>query len=257
VFPFRGSVIRHPSSLHWLPWATVRQLPRYYRGAPTSCRPSRVVSFPHSAVPRTAALRQAAGSCCWPAPHRYCAGASILCLRALSWKRQDLPGSSATPLPNMLCSSTPADRVRQATCDALDVAFRALHDVGSASRPLSRLHHTACSLAVYASQLGLLRSTPRKTRFPLTATPGGTGLSPVGLLQEVSTLRFNSHRFLLLQAFPGARSAGPTNGRESAAAKSWAAPRSANWFHAFLPNDGDRRAKGTSEFAGAFHILCV
>jgi len=101
----------------------------------------------------------------------------------------------------MPCSSTPADRLRQATDDAPDIAFPALHDVGSAFRPLSRLNHTACSLAVYASQLGLLRQTPRKTRFPLTATLGGTGLSPARLLQEVSTLRFRSHRLLLLKAF--------------------------------------------------------
>ena len=49
-----------------------------------------------------------------PAPRRYCAGASILCPRPLSWRRLDLPGSLATPLPNMPCSSTPADRSRQA-----------------------------------------------------------------------------------------------------------------------------------------------
>jgi hypothetical protein len=32
-----------------------------------------------------------------------------------SWRRRDLPGSSATPLANMLCSSTPADRMHQAS----------------------------------------------------------------------------------------------------------------------------------------------
>ena len=42
--------------------------------------------------------------------------------------------------------------------------------------------------------------TPRKTRFPLAANLGGAGLSPAGFLQEVSTLCFNSHRFLLLEA---------------------------------------------------------
>src|SRR5215213_11949229 len=42
--------------------------------------------------------------------------------------------------------------------DALSVAFRSVDDVGSAIGHLSRLNHTACSLAVYASQLGLLRS---------------------------------------------------------------------------------------------------
>ena len=76
----------------------------------------------------------------------------------------------------------------------------------SALRQLSRLHHPACTLAVYASQLGLLRQTPRKTRFPLTATLGGRGLSPLGLQQEVSTLfcSFTSHRFFLIGTYPGA-----------------------------------------------------
>jgi hypothetical protein len=43
--------------------------------------------------------------------------------------------------------------------------------------------------------------TPRKTRFPLAANLDGAGLSPAGLLQEASTLCFNSHRFPLLVAF--------------------------------------------------------
>jgi hypothetical protein len=70
-------------------------------------------------------------------------------------------------------------------CDVPDVAFRAVDGGGSAFGHLSRLNHTACSLAVYASRLGLLRSTPRKTRFPLAAILDGAGLSPVGLHQEV------------------------------------------------------------------------
>jgi hypothetical protein len=49
--------------------------------------------------------------------------------------------------------------------------------------------------------------TPRKTRFPLVANLVGTGLSPAGLHQEVSTCVFNSHRFPLLEAFPGAPTA--------------------------------------------------
>jgi hypothetical protein len=63
------------------------------------------------------------------------------------------------------------------------------------------------SITQPARSLSTLRSsdysdrTPRKTRFPLAANLDGAGLSPAGLLQEVSTLCFNSHRFPLLVAF--------------------------------------------------------
>lgn len=63
------------------------------------------------------------------------------------------------------------------------------------------------SITQPARSLSTLRSsdysdrTPRKTRFPPAANLIGTGLSPAGLLQEVSTLCFNSHRFPLLEAF--------------------------------------------------------
>ena len=77
--------------------------------------------------------------------------------------------------------------------DAPNIAFPTVDSVGSAFWHLSRLNHTACSLAVYASQLGLLRSTPRKTRYPLTATPGGAGFEPAGLLSKVSLRNVTSH----------------------------------------------------------------
>src|SRR5262245_2511795 len=41
-----GSMIRRLASLPWLRPGTVRQLPRYYQGAMTSCRPSRRTSLP-------------------------------------------------------------------------------------------------------------------------------------------------------------------------------------------------------------------
>src|SRR5207244_11332486 len=123
------------------------------------------------------------------------AGASILCLRLTLVETAGSPRFLGNPFANMLCSPTPADCMHQAPCDARDVAFRAADDVGSAFSHVSRLNHTACSLAVYASQLGLLRSTPRKTRFPLAANLGGAGLSPAGLLQEGSTTCFNSPLF--------------------------------------------------------------
>ena len=78
--------------------------------------------------------------------------------------------------------------VRLTTSAPHSVTFR-----GSITRPVRSLSTLRSS--DYSDR------TPRKTRFPLAANLGGAGLSPAGLLQEVSTLCFNSHRFLLLEAF--------------------------------------------------------
>src|SRR5205823_8673682 len=81
-------------------------------------------------------------------------------------------------------------------CLPLQLTASAPHSVtfrGSITRPVRSLSTLRSS--DYSDR------TPRKTRFPLAATLGGAGLSPAGLLQEVSTLCFNSHRFLLLGAF--------------------------------------------------------
>jgi hypothetical protein len=132
--------------------------------------PPRSLSFAR-AVPRTAARREAAGSCCCrlllgtaPVPQ---SSAFV----SLSWRRRDLPGSSATPL-----RTCPALRPRRTGCakatnDAPDVAFRAVDGVGSAFSHLSRLNHTACSLAVYASQLGSLRSNTTQDSLPTGGQP--------------------------------------------------------------------------------------
>ena len=75
--------------------------------------PPRSLSFAR-AVPRTAARREAAGSCCLPAPRRN----SRRCLNPLpSTPLVETTGSPrflGNPSANMLCSSTPADRIRQA-----------------------------------------------------------------------------------------------------------------------------------------------
>ena len=99
------------------------------------------------------------------------AGASILCLRLTLVETTGSPRFLGNPFANMLCSPTPADRMHQAPCDARDVAFRAADDVGSAFSHVSRLNHTACSLAVYASQLGLLRSNTTQDSLPAGGQP--------------------------------------------------------------------------------------
>ena len=131
------------------------------------------------------------------------------------------PRFLGNPFANMPCSSTPADRMHQAAGDArryclpLQLTASAPRSVtfrGSITQPvrsLSTLRSSDCS-----------DRTPRKTRFPLAANLGGTGLSPAGLRQEVSTLCFNSHRFLLLEALPGAPASVPRGGRHGWPARS-------------------------------------
>jgi len=206
MFPFNSSVTRRLASLHRIARGSLLRLPQYYQGAPTSHRPFRLALF--RSPGGTTDCRSSSGSgelLLTGSSSELHAGASILCLDSHSWRRRDLPGSSATPLANMLCSPTPADRMHQASCDARDIlpsvrlTTSAPHSVtfrGSITQPvrsLSTLRGSDCS-----------DRTPRKTRFPLAANLGGSGLSPAGLLQEVSTLCFNSHRFLLLVAFPAA-----------------------------------------------------
>lgn len=158
MFPFSDSATRHPSSLHRLPRGSVRRLHGYYRGAPTSCRPSQRISFPscscYHGLPSLARQRGVAVSGSSSELRR--------CLNPLpSISLVETTGSPrflGNPFANMLGSSTPADRMHQAPLRCT----RCCLPRGSRRRLrgdlLSRLHRRACSLAVYASQLGLLRS---------------------------------------------------------------------------------------------------
>ena len=172
VFPSDDSVIRHSASLHWLPRATVRQLHRYYQSAPTSLRPSRPAPFRslgrYHALLLVARQRGVAvsgpSSVLTPVPQSSA-------FDSLSWRRRVLPGSSATPL-----RTCPALRPRRTGCakatnDSPDIAFRSVDGVGSTISHISRLDHTACSLAVYASQLGLLRSNTTQDSLPTGSQP--------------------------------------------------------------------------------------
>jgi len=90
-----------------------------------------------------------------------------------------------------------------------DVAFRSENDVGSTSSFISGLNHAACRPPVYASQPGSPQgyATLGSGGWLILA---GSGLSPAGLLQEVSILSFIlSSDFPLLQALPGALAVDP------------------------------------------------
>lgn len=64
------------------------------------------------------------------------------------WASQ-VPGESCAYMP---CWTTPAGRCAPGHCGATHAAFRRLENVGSRDAVISGLNHTACTLAVYASQ---------------------------------------------------------------------------------------------------------
>jgi hypothetical protein len=196
MFPFSSSLTRRLASLHRIARGSLLRLHRYHQDVPTSHRPSRSThsSFVrrYHALLRHVRKRGVAVDRLLVGTH---AGASILFLRPRSWRPAGSPRFLGSPFANMLCSSTPADRTRQALTTRPILPSRSFDPVGSAISHISRLNHTACSLAVYASWLGLLRSTPRKTRYPLAANLGRAGLEPAGLHSKVSLSNVTSHHF--------------------------------------------------------------
>ena len=210
MFPFNSSVTRRLPSFHRIARDSLLRLLRYYEGAPTSHRPFRLALFrspggtTHCCSPRGSGELLLAGS-----SSVLRAGASILCLRLTLVETVGSPRFPGNPFANMPRSSTPADRMHQALCDARDVAFRAADDVGSAFSHVSRLNHTACSLAVYASQLGLLRSNTTQDSLPAGGQPwrGRTLTCWVALGGFHSVLQLTS--FPPPRSFPGAPASVP------------------------------------------------
>ncbi len=79
--------------------------------------------------------------------------------------------------------------------DALGVAFRSVDDVGSTISHISRFNHTACSLAVYASRLGLLRSHHARLASRWRPTLAGPDLNPLGCFRRFLFRNVISHYF--------------------------------------------------------------
>src|SRR5215212_9464671 len=104
----------------------------------------------------------------------------------------------------MLCSSTPADRMRPATATHSMLPSVQLTTSAPRSSPFEAQSHSLFARCLrFAARITPI--TPRKTRFPLTANLGGAGLQPVGLLSKVSLCNVTSHHFdPLRQALPGA-----------------------------------------------------
>ena len=202
AFPLNDSVIRHSASLHWLPRAAVRQLPRYYQSAPTSHRPSRIALF--RSLSGTTDCRSSRGGGELP----LAGSSSVLtpvpqssAFDAHSWRRWDLPGSSATPL-----RTCPALRPRrtghvrpvktypmlpsaQLTASApRSVTFRG--SITQPARLLSTLRGSDCSDRHRAR----LATQWRPTLL-------GQDSHPLGCIRRFPRCVFNSHRFPLLEAF--------------------------------------------------------
>ena len=118
----------------------------------------------------------------WPGV--YCAGCPF---PAGNVETTGLPRFLGNPGVNMPCSSTPTGPAGPGQFSPTDAAFRSRNGVGSRDdKILSGLNHTACSLAVYASQPGSLPDHARLASGCWPALPGGIDY-PLG-----STARFSS-----------------------------------------------------------------
>jgi len=94
----------------------------------------------------------------------------------------------------MPCSfPTPVGSITPGRFRLIDTAFRSLNNVGSHKMQLSRLSHTACTLAVYASQHRLPHDYARLASGCWPALPGGVGY-PQGSIE-----RF---QFFITSSFP-------------------------------------------------------
>jgi len=205
MFPISSSLTRRLASLHRIARGSLLRLPRYLQGVPTSCRPSRPTHF----------------SFVW----RYHALLRIMRKRGVAVCRllvgtAPVPQSSsfATLVETSRISQVPGQPLREHALlfdpgglnasghyDALSVAFRPVDDVGSAIGHLSRLNHTACSLAVYASRLGLLRSHHARLASRWRPTLAGQDLNLLGCFRRfLSVMSLHITSIPLRQALPGA-----------------------------------------------------
>ena len=161
----------------------------------------------------------------FPAPYRNCAGASVLFLRPRSWRQDRISQVPGQPLREHALLFDPGGPDASGHCDTSDVAFRAVDDVGSAIGHISRLNHTACSLAVYASRLGLLRSHHARLASRWRPTLAGQDSNLLDCFRRfLSVMSLHITSIPLRQASPGAPTA-VTPSRWRAGSSSAAGPR--------------------------------
>ena len=197
VFPFDGSITRHPLSSTGSPQGRIPLLHGYYgmlrlpTALPDALRCLRLPVPPATDASLPSAVRGA------PTGRGLRSRSAFPHAALLEWRRPGLSSSWRTPA-YVPCSQTPAGPSRQAI-RRVGAAFRFSHSVGSRDSVLSRLNHTARTPAVYASQDGSLRHHARLA----------SGCRPHFAGQDASSCRvptkgFNhvsQHRIPLSQAF--------------------------------------------------------
>ena len=153
--------------------------------------------------------REAAGSRRLPAPLRYFTPVpQSSAFDSHSWRPAGSPRFLGNPSREHALLFDPGGPDASGHCDTPDIAFRAPDGVGSAIGHISRLNHTAYSLAVYASRLGLLRFEHRaRLASHWRPTLLGQDSHLLGCIRRFPLCVFHSHRFPLLEAFPGAPTA--------------------------------------------------
>jgi hypothetical protein len=191
--PSAHSVIQHSASLRGRQFASFTgTISRVLRRPAVRPAP---LSFVRSGGTTDRRSSRDSGELLFPAPHRNCAGASIVCLQLTLVETAGSPRFRGNPLrtgaalrlgrldaPRPLTTHQMLLSVRLTASAPHSVTFR-----GLITQPVRSLSTLRSSDPLYR--------TPRKTRFRLAANLDGTGLSPAGLLKEVSTLCFNSQRF--------------------------------------------------------------
>jgi len=196
VFLKNSSMIRRLAFLHWLQLGAVRQLPRYYQDAMTSCRPSRRTSFPSFGGTSVALVVFAPRRT--SAPSRPGVSNPVSPSGMSPRRRQDLASSWGTSIVRLHMFQSDAGRTActrpySAATWPLVIERQRLPRLG-----LSTLNSMAFGLAVYASPGSL---PPHDARLASSCWSGSTGreFHPQG-----SDERFQIcflHLILLSQAF--------------------------------------------------------
>ena len=164
-------MIRCLAFLHWLRPGTVRQLPRYYQGTMTSCRPSRRASFP--------SLGGTLGALALFAPRRTSTPPRPGVVHPVSpagnlpRRRQDLPSSWGTPIVRLHMFFDSGRTAGTRPLASTQRGPRIENNEGSLQLSISELNSMAFGLAVYASQDWLPSTTQDSLPAAGQALPDG------------------------------------------------------------------------------------
>src|SRR3990172_8270313 len=219
VFPLNGSMTRRPASLHRVSPGGIPRLPRYYQGAATPGRPSRLASFSFARRYHAAACGSLPRTTNGKRPRT----------RRLVWLalgRFVVVETAGPPTflgnPSCLC---PVLRPRR------DDAYQAIRYAHAAPAESTTKAPAFGSFEAQSHGLGTrclrfagrITPPPRKTRFRLPARLYRTGLIPAGFQSKVSELSITSRpplpsfvaqRFLSRSSCPQDSHPATQNGRK-------------------------------------------